>query len=44
LGDYIKVIDASMEHGLLHVNLEREVPEALKPRKISIGQNKLIEQ
>lgn len=44
LGDYIKVIDATMEHGLLHVNLEREVPEALKPRKISIGQNKLIEQ
>ncbi|GAB3004132.1 Hsp20 family protein [Psychrosphaera aestuarii] len=44
LGDYIKVIDAYMEHGLLHVNLEREVPEALKPRKIAIGKNNLIEQ
>lgn len=43
LGDYIKVIDAQMENGLLHINLEREVPEALKPRTISIGQ-KLIEQ
>ncbi len=45
LGDYIKVIDAQMENGLLHINLEREVPEALKPRKIAIGsEQKLIEQ
>ncbi len=44
LGDYIKVLDAQMENGLLHINLEREIPEALKPRKISIGKNKLIEQ
>ena len=44
LGDYIKVVDADMENGLLHINLEREVPEALKPRKIAIGNNKLIEQ
>lgn len=43
LGDYIKVIDAQMENGLLHINLEREVPEALKPRTISIGQ-KLLEK
>lgn len=43
LGDYIKVIDAQMENGLLHINLEREVPDALKPRTISIGQ-KLIDQ
>ena len=43
LGDYIKVVDAQMENGLLHINLEREVPEALKPRTISIGQKLLTE-
>ena len=43
LGDYIKVIDAELENGLLHISLEREIPEALKPRKIEIGNGKLIE-
>lgn len=44
LGDHVKVIDASMENGLLHIELEREVPEALKPRKITINTSgKLIE-
>ncbi len=38
LSDYIKVTGASMSNGLLHIELVREVPEALKPRKISIGQ------
>ena len=37
LGDYVKVIDASIENGLLHIELEREIPEALKPRKIAIN-------
>lgn len=37
LSDYIKVTGAQMANGLLHVELVREVPEALKPRKISIG-------
>ena len=37
LSDYIKVTGAQMSHGLLHIELVREVPEALKPRKISIG-------
>jgi len=37
LGDHVKVIGASMEHGLLHIDLEREIPEALKPRKIAIN-------
>lgn len=36
LADYVKVMDASLENGLLHVDLEREVPEAMKPRKIEI--------
>lgn len=43
LGDYIKVIGAELENGLLHISLEREVPEALKPRKIEIGTGKLLE-
>ena len=37
LADHIKVVGASLEHGLLHIELEREVPEALKPRSIPIG-------
>lgn len=43
LGDYIKVIAAEMENGLLHIELEREIPEALKPRKIEIGKGKLLQ-
>jgi len=37
LGDHVKINGASMEHGLLHIDLEREIPEALKPRKIQIN-------
>ncbi len=37
LGDHVKVIDASMKNGLLNIELEREIPESLKPRKISIN-------
>ena len=36
LADHVKVRGASLENGLLHVALEREIPEALKPRSISI--------
>ncbi len=45
LGDHVNVLNAKMENGLLHVNLERVVPEAKKPRTIQIGSNteKLIE-
>ncbi|WP_340678776.1 Hsp20 family protein [Paraglaciecola sp.] len=42
LGDHVKVLAADMENGLLHVDLERVVPEAKKPRKIEIG-NQLLE-
>ena len=42
LGDHVKVVSASMENGLLHVNLEREIPEALKPRKIAINGKSLL--
>lgn len=37
LADHVKVRDASLENGLLYVSLEREIPEALKPRKIAIS-------
>jgi len=37
LGDHVKVTDASIENGLLNIELVREVPEALKPRKIAIN-------
>ncbi|QJR82180.1 Hsp20 family protein [Alteromonas pelagimontana] len=37
LGDHVKVIGADLQHGLLHIDLERVVPEAKKPQKIEIG-------
>jgi molecular chaperone IbpA len=36
LADYVKVVDARLENGLLHIDLRREIPEAMKPRKIEI--------
>ncbi len=36
LADYVKVVDARLEDGLLHVELVREIPEAMKPRQIEI--------
>jgi molecular chaperone IbpA len=37
LADYVKVKGASLENGLLHVELVREIPEAVKPRSIPIA-------
>ena len=37
LADFVAVKNASLEHGLLHVDLVREIPEAKKPRNIPIG-------
>jgi molecular chaperone IbpA len=37
LADHIKVAGASLDNGLLHVDLVREIPEAMKPRKIEIS-------
>lgn len=47
LAEHVKVVSAKLENGLLHVALEREVPEAMKPRKIAIqglGTGSLLEQ
>jgi molecular chaperone IbpA len=37
LADYVEVQGASFEGGLLKIDLVREVPEAMKPRRITIG-------
>lgn len=37
LADHVKVTGAQLENGLLTIALVREIPEALKPRKIEIG-------
>ena len=37
LADHIEVVNALLENGHLYLDLEREVPESLKPRKIAIG-------
>jgi molecular chaperone IbpA len=50
LADHIKVVGASLDNGMLHVDLVHEVPEAAKPRKIEIssgqpqGQPQVVEQ
>ncbi|MCW2246425.1 molecular chaperone IbpA [Azospirillum fermentarium] len=36
LADYIKVVNANLVNGLLHIDLVREIPEAMKPRTIRI--------
>jgi molecular chaperone IbpA len=37
LADYVAVKGASLVNGLLHVDLAREIPEAMKPRAIPIA-------
>lgn len=37
LADYVRVGNADLADGLLVIDLEREVPEAMKPKKITIG-------
>jgi molecular chaperone IbpA len=37
LADHVEVEDASFENGLLHIDLVRRIPEAMKPRRIEIG-------
>ena len=39
LADHVKVVSANLENGLLHIDLERELPEAMKPRTIKIGKS-----
>jgi molecular chaperone IbpA len=37
LADHVEVEGATFDNGLLHVDLVRKVPEAMKPRRIEIG-------
>ncbi len=43
LADYVIVTDAALADGLLSISLKRELPEALKPRTITINTGNLIE-
>ena len=45
LADFVQVKNASLENGLLHVDLVREIPEAKKPRNIpiTVGSSPAIE-
>jgi len=43
LADFVHVKGASLENGLLHVDLVREIPEAKKPRQIPIGNAKVLD-
>jgi molecular chaperone IbpA len=44
LADYVLVTDAQLENGLLAIALKRELPEAMKPRRIEIatGESKTL--
>jgi len=39
LADYVEIVGADLENGLLHVSLKRELPESKKPRQIKINVN-----
>ena len=43
LADYVEVESANLSNGLLNIILVRELPEAMKPRKIEISTSKVIE-
>jgi molecular chaperone IbpA len=43
LADHVKVTGAVHENGMLHIDLAREIPEALKPRRIEIASSRAIE-
>lgn len=40
LADHVRVVSAKLENGLLHIELERELPEKMKPRRIEIGEGR----
>ncbi len=37
LADHVEVREAKLENGLLHIDLVREIPDAMKPRKVEIN-------
>lgn len=43
LADHIRVTGAAHENGMLHIDLVREIPEALRPRRIEISNGKTLD-
>lgn len=43
LADYVRVENADLKDGMLVIDLLREVPDAMKPKKINIGGQKKLE-
>lgn len=43
LADHVKVVGASLDNGLLNIDLVREIPETMKPRKINIDGGKTVQ-
>src|SRR6056297_3575273 len=44
LADHVRVTGAAHADGMLHIDLEREMPEALKPRRIEIANGDAVEK
>ena len=44
LADHVNVLSADMNHGLLHIQLLKEIPEAMKPKKIEINKQTINEK
>jgi molecular chaperone IbpA len=42
LADHVRVIGATHTDGMLHIDLAREIPEALKPRRIAIAKGETV--
>ena len=41
LADHVQVVSANYQNGLLHIDLQRVIPESMKPRRIEIGSNQV---
>ena len=44
LADYVEVSSASFENGLLNIDLQRNIPERMKPRQIAINASEAAKQ
>ncbi len=43
LAEHVKVVSAALDNGLLSISLEREIPETMKPRMISISGDEITQ-
>lgn len=43
LADHVKVVSAQLDNGLLNIELAREIPEAMKPRKVAIAGGETVQ-